>query len=52
MNFKIKNTADCAFFIDLSLRNDDFNVQNPPNDSQLSTVFNLSFKEGTIPANS
>jgi len=30
MSFKVKNTADCAFFIDLTLKNNDFDVQNPP----------------------
>jgi hypothetical protein len=30
MSFKIKNTADCAFFIDISLKNNDFNASHPP----------------------
>lgn len=46
MNFKIKNTSDCAFFIDLSLRNDDFigDSAGSTSEQQLNNIFNLSFK--------
>ena len=53
MEFRLKNTANCAFFIDLHFQNNRFeDGYVPPSDSHLSHVFALDFKEGTLPANS
>ena len=52
ISFKIKNSADCAFFIDLGLKTNVNEGLSSSLDLQLNNVFDLSFKEGTIPANS
>lgn len=53
INFTLKNTSNCAFFIDLHFKNNSFTEGYiPPNDNQITSVFNLDFKEGTLPANS
>lgn len=53
INITLKNTSNCAFFIDLHFKNNRFeDSYTPPSDSQIYSVFNLSFKEGTLPANS
>jgi len=53
MSVTLKNTSNCAFFVDLHFRNNRFEEgYNPPSDSQISSVFNLDFKEGTLPGNS
>lgn len=53
LQFKLKNTANCAFFIDVRFQNNRFEEgYSPPSESHLMNVFGLDFKEGTLPANS
>ena len=53
MQVVLKNTSNCAFFVDIHFRNNRFEEgYMPPSESQISSVFNLDFKEGTLPANS
>jgi uncharacterized protein YpiB (UPF0302 family) len=53
INFTLKNTSNCAFFIDLHFKNNKFTEGYiPPTENQINSVFSLDFKEGTLPANS
>lgn len=53
LQVKLKNTANCAFFVELHFRNNRFEEgYQPPAESHIASVFNLDFKEGTLPANS
>lgn len=50
---RLKNTANCAFFVELQFRNNRFEEgYQPPSEAHLASVFALDFKEGTLPANS
>ena len=52
MTVNLKNSSDCAFFVDLQVKNNNFEVTNPPSESQINSAFHLSYREGVIPANS
>lgn len=47
---KLCNTSECAFFVDVSLKNAD--PENKIVENQIINAFKLDFKNGSIPGNS
>jgi hypothetical protein len=53
LNIVLKNSSNCAFFVDLTFKNNRFEDNyTPPSEAQVLSVFNLDFREGILPANS
>lgn len=50
MTIRLCNTSECAFFVDLALKNAD--PDSPITDNQINNAFKLDFKGGSIPGNS
>jgi hypothetical protein len=50
---KLKNSSNCAFFVDLQFKNNRFEEgYETPTEGQILSVFSTDFKEGVLPANS
>lgn len=53
MHVTLKNTANCAFFVDLQFKNNKFDEgYQIPTEGQILAVFGTDFREGILPANS
>jgi|JI6StandDraft_1071083.scaffolds.fasta_scaffold28572_4 hypothetical protein len=53
MQVTLKNSANCAFFVDLQFKNNKFEEgYQSPTEGQILNVFGTDFREGIIPANS
>jgi hypothetical protein len=50
ISVKIINTSECAFFVDVALKN--ANPDNKTSENQINNAFKLDFKSGSIPGNS
>ena len=52
LQFTLKNSSACAFFVDLQFKNNRFEENyQPPTEAQILSVFSLDFREGILPAN-
>ena len=47
---QIKNISECAFYLDISLKN--ANPDGNINESQINNAFKLDYRNGVIPGNS
>ncbi len=49
---KIKNDSECAFYLDICLKNANSGKETSISENQISNAFKLDYKNGVIPGNS
>ena len=49
---RIKNASECAFYLDITLKNACSGLEHKVSESQISNAFKLDYKNGVIPGNS
>lgn len=52
INIQIKNLSECAFYLDINLKNNLNEAENKVSENQINNAFKLDYKNGVIPGNS